>query len=68
MPVVVAAQLAEADLALLAPVALEMEFLVQPTQAVVAVVDLDTLRPIQMAALAALASSSSNTLSPCNLS
>jgi len=66
MPVVVAAQLAEADLALLAPVALvaavlaallvEMEFLVQPTQAVVAVVDLDTFRPIQMAAQAALAS------------
>ena len=63
MPVVVAAQLAEADLALLAPVALvaavlaallvEMEFLVQPTQAAVAVADLAMLRPIQMAAQAA---------------
>ena len=62
MPVVAVVQLAEAGLVLLAPVALvavalaallvEMESLVQPTQAVVAVVDLDTLRPIQMAATA----------------
>jgi negative regulator of sigma E activity len=78
MPVVAVVQLAEAGLVLLAPVALaaavlaallvEMESLVQPTQAAVAVADLAMLRPIQMAAQAAPVLSSSRSTSHENLS